>query len=91
MPDFPTNGHGRALIGKAINGAASDSASLLLIESLIHGLIARSILTVKDAIEVIDIAADAERELHDSKGYPSEGFASLLAPLSRSLQGDMRD
>ena len=91
MPDFPTNGEGRDTLAMAFGGAAHDSAALLLIESLIHGLIARSILTVKDAIEIIDIAADAEREMHDVNNPSNAPFVSFLNPLSRSLQGDLHD
>ncbi|MEO7409822.1 MAG: hypothetical protein ABIU10_00675 [Sphingomicrobium sp.] len=89
MPDFPTSGSGRDPTATAVVGATQDSAALLLIESLIHGLIARSILSVHEAIDIVDIAADVEREIHDARKLPTLAFQSLLAPLSRSLRVEL--
>ena len=89
MPSFPNSGARRAPVSPTGAVTAGDSAALLLIESLIHGLIARSILTVQGAVEIIDIAADVEREIHDEKNLPVSGFQSLLEPLSHSLRFDL--
>lgn len=70
-------------------------AALLLTESLIHGLIARSVLTVSDAVEIIEIAADIERDSVLSPGGdgadPAIPAPSLLAPLAESLGLDLDD
>jgi len=69
---------------------AQGAAALLLVESLIHGLIARSILSVQDAVDIVDIAANIERELDATGlGPPFGDFQSLLVPISSSLQVDL--
>ena len=71
---------------------AQGAAALLLVESLIHGLIARSILTVQEAVEIIDIAANIERELDATGlGPPLGDFHSLLVPIAASLRVDLND
>lgn len=80
IPPLATDGHGRA--------------ALLLAESLIHGLIARSVLTVADAIEIIEVAAEVERDpgLAGSAGDGDDAARtapSLLRPLAESLGFDL--
>ena len=77
-----------ATMKDSTNGAAA----LLLVESLIHGLIERSILSVQEAVDIIDIAADVERQLDASGLSPPLGdFRSLLTPIAHSLRGDLSD
>lgn len=69
----PQEGHGRA--------------ALLLVESLIHGLTSRAVLTVAEAIEIIDVAAEVEDEHRVASA--EAGLApvpSLLSPLATSLR-----
>ncbi len=71
-------------------------AALLLVESLIHGLIARSLLSVVEAIEIIETAARIERETMSSRSECDGVIAirpppSLLAPLAASLGFDLTD
>lgn len=54
-------------------------ASLLLVESVIHGLIAKSLITVADAVEIIQVAV----EVQDDEAQSEAGAASLSA--NRSL------
>lgn len=62
-------------------------AALLLIESLIHSLIARAALTVEEAIETIEVAADAEREIRDASGVLRDiDSPSMLTPIAASLR-----
>ena len=88
MPDSNINDDHKpfGITMKDANGAAA----LLLVESLIHGLIARSILSVHDAVDIIDIAANIEREL-DATGLapPFGDFQSLLVPIASSLRVDL--
>lgn len=70
---------------------AQGAAALLLVESLIHGLIARSILSLQEAIEIIDSAADIERDLDPTGlGPPFGDFQSQLAPIASSLRVDLQ-
>ena len=69
-------------------------AALLLVESLIHGLISRSALSVREAIEIIEAAADIERELlldPTRAKLPISPSTTLLRPLANSLRYDLKD
>lgn len=70
---------------------AHGQAAYLLVESLIHGLVARRTLTVADAIEVVEIAADVKAQiagdLGDSPATLRRSLA-LLNALQNSLQTD---
>lgn len=69
-------------------------AALLLVESLIHGLIGRSALSVGEAIEIIEIAADIEREISldpTLATLPALPHAMLLPPLAHSLRFDLKN
>lgn len=67
-------------------------AALLLVESLIHGLIARSSLTVAQAVEIVQIAAEVEQDTADNVGdtptTPRES-QRLLNSISASLMHDL--
>lgn len=85
-------GDGHIPFAKVTKGSAQGAAALLLVESLIHGLIERSSLSVQEAVDIIDIAADVERQLDATGlGPPLGDFQSLLAPIAHSLRGDLND
>lgn len=71
---------------------AHGQAAILLVESLLHGLIARQVLTVADAIEIVDVATDVRA---DSDGDLADSPANLrrsvgvLAAISTSLRRDV--
>lgn len=70
---------------------AQGAAALLLVESLIHGLVANSALSIQEAIDIVDVATQVERELDISGLCPPLGnFRSALAPIARSLEGDLK-
>ena len=61
----------------ALDGAAPPAvpsgygeAALLLVESLIHGLVARSRLSMGEAVEIVQIALDAQIGISDERGDP---------------------
>lgn len=54
---------------------------MLLAESLIHGLIARSVLSIADAIEIVGIAAEVLEETSIEKGDTADTLAKSLAIL----------
>ena len=62
MDDRPNDvSSGEAAIGPEPYG----QAALLLVESLIHGLIASSSLTVAQAVEIVQIAAEVKQDTAD--------------------------
>ncbi len=64
-------------------------STLLLVESLIHGLVDKGVLSIGEAIDIIDVASDVEAEIaHASNGHGRDEF-SLLDPLAKSLRGEL--
>lgn len=47
---------------RLIDSEPHGRAALLLVESLIHTLIDRKIITIADALEVVEVATDVQRE-----------------------------
>jgi hypothetical protein len=70
---------------------AHGQAALLLAESLIHMLVDHRILSLDQAIEIIQIAAEVKTEVAaaagESKARMNESLA-LLANMSNSLESD---
>jgi hypothetical protein len=67
-------------------------AALLLVESLLHGLIARSLIRTEDAVEIVEIAAEVKVEIGLTESEPQEVAAAslrLLAAISTSLASDL--
>ncbi|WP_375428919.1 hypothetical protein [uncultured Sphingomonas sp.] len=68
-------------------------AALLLAESLIHGLKERGVLTVADAVDIIETSADVQYDLADAADGAGSGLrqaASLLTAMAVSLRNDVR-
>ena len=66
-------------------------AALLLVESLIHGLVERSILSTADAIDIIDSADSVQvdiAEAADGHGAPMWRAHALLTSIAVSLRHD---
>jgi len=71
---------------------AHGEAALLLTESLLHGLIARAILPVAEAIEMVEIAIDAKLQIDDDGAQFARGSQDalrLLAEIKLSLELDV--
>ena len=70
---------------------AHGQAALLLAESLIHMLVDQGILSLDQAVEVIQIAAEVKTEVAaaagESKARMNESLA-LLANMSKSFESD---
>ncbi|MHA6724138.1 hypothetical protein [Sphingomonas sp. RS2018] len=65
-------------------------AAYLLIESLLHELIARGAISTEDAIGIVGIAIDTNVALADSQtALPTRSSAELLERLSLSLRADV--
>ena len=72
---------------------AHGQAAFLLVESLIHGLIARQALTVEGAVEIVEIAAEVKAGIAEEMGdSPATLKRSLgmLNGLADSLRSDQR-
>ena len=66
-------------------------AALLLVESLLHDLIGKKLLTVAGAIDVINVACEVKQELADEMGDTRSTYEQSLALLSamrRSMETD---
>lgn len=70
---------------------AHGQAALLLVESLIHDLVGRSVISVQEAIDIVEVAAEVKAEvaadLGDSPATMRHSLA-LLESIGRSLRGD---
>lgn len=67
-------------------------AALLLVESVLHGLIERLVITVEQAVKIVEIAAEAKDEIGLDTGDTPLTLArslSLLASISESLKIDL--
>ena len=77
---------------QSIPADAHGQAAVLLVESVIHGLIARSLVTVGDAVEMINVAADVSRDMaleFDEVPARILGSTTLLEAMSKSLGYDI--
>jgi hypothetical protein len=71
---------------------ACGQAALLLVESLIHSLIAKSLLSVEEAVEVVDVAVDVNLEIANDLGDTAatlQKSLTLLRAISTSLTHDL--
>jgi hypothetical protein len=71
---------------------AHGQAAMLLIESLIHGLIARSVIQVEDAIDVVTVAIDVKMEIAADRGDTQDTIdkpLGLLLAIRESLGTDV--
>jgi hypothetical protein len=71
---------------------AHGQAAMLLVESLIHSLIARSVISVAEALEIVKVAAEVKEEvaadLGDSPATMRKSL-SLLNAIEASLAPDL--
>ena len=76
----------------AVRSEAPDAhgqAAMLLVESLIHNLIERSVLNVAQAIEIVSIAVDVKTGIAADLGDDDDSRDRSLALLS-SIRGSLR-
>ncbi|MDO6414178.1 hypothetical protein Q4F19_07275 [Sphingomonas sp. BIUV-7] len=96
MSEFISNDNHRSLDGRRRIEDPHGEAAILLVESLIHSLIARRVLSFAEAIEIVDIAGDAKREIAADVGESAAEIQTLTildairATLSIDLAGDER-
>jgi hypothetical protein len=66
---------------------------MLLVESLIHGLVDRRVISIADAVAIVDVAADVKAEIAAELGGSPETLdrsLTMLAAISDSLKLDER-
>lgn len=71
---------------------AHGQAAMLLVESLIHGLIARDVINAADAVEIVDIAIDVRIDGADDESDTTPGFrktVGMLEAIRSSLGRDV--
>ena len=71
---------------------AHGQAAMLLVESLIHGLVERSVISVPDAIGIVEAAAEVKSEIAEDLGESPETLnrsLHMLAAISDSLRLDV--
>lgn len=71
---------------------AHGQAAMLLVESLIHGLIARSVISVADAVEIVEVATEVKQEIAADLGDSPANLQkslNLLGALGESLSNDL--
>jgi len=72
---------------------AHGQAAMLLVESLIFGLIERSAISVEDALDIVEAAAEVKADIAVDIGESPETMRrslNLLAAISDSLKLDVK-
>lgn len=89
--DMPINDND-AVHGVVLEPDAHGQAALLLAESLIHSLIARSVISVEDAVEIVTVAVDAAEEIAGDLGNAPvtlQKSPTILKAIGQSLSHDL--
>lgn len=60
---------------------AHGQAALLLVESLLHGLIARKLIAISDAVEIVTVASEVTQESTQDHSADPETLARSLVLL----------
>jgi hypothetical protein len=79
-------------VARADDPDAHGQAAMLLVESLIHGMVARSLISPGEAIEIITVAMDAKVEIAADIGESDDTkdrSLALLAAVRTSLAADL--
>ena len=91
MPDQTRDGNFRPRFISPTHPDPHCQSALLLVESLIHALIDKSVLTLPEAIEIVEAAEDVELEMARTANgsSPPQSIVSLLAPIAKSLRTNL--
>lgn len=87
-----TNDNFTVAVPSGCEAEAHGQAAMLLVESLIHGLIEKQLLSVSEAVEIVDVAVEVSIERGDEIGEPPETLRAsikLLQDISASLRFDI--
>lgn len=84
------NFNGSTRLNGGATGQSHGQAALLLIESLMHALLAKGVITREDFIETVEGAAEVECELMmNDASSPSDFSGSLLQPLADAFRKEL--
>ena len=91
MADFSSiNGDGPFGPSEIDEGHAQGRAALLLVESLMHALVAKGTISRADFVEIVEGSAEVEHELVASNAtYPPNHNGSLLYPLAAAFKKEL--
>ncbi len=92
MNDSSTfNGANSSGGGTNDDGHAQGRAALLLVESLMHALVAKGTISREDFVEIVEGGAEVEHELVASNSsYPPHHNGSLLYPLAAAFKRELK-
>ena len=94
MTEPTSNDNHLALVPKGPGPDAHGQAAMLLTESMLHGLIARKVISVAEALEIVEVAAEVKEEVAADMGdTPStmRHSLALLGAIRLSLENDAPD
>ncbi|HVF83156.1 MAG TPA: hypothetical protein VM913_03175 [Sphingomicrobium sp.] len=93
MPDFTSINDYSADAKAMLDGPdPHGQAAMLLTESLLHGLVARKVISIPDAIEIVEIAADVKAETAadaEESAAKIQKSLAILNAVARSLASDL--
>lgn len=89
MVELPANENPANRTATPLIPDAHGQAAMLLVESLLHGLIAKSVINVGDAIEIVAIALEVKQEVAHGLGDTPAVMAKSLQ-LLESIQSSLR-
>ena len=72
---------------------AHGQAAMLLVESLVHGLVARSVISVEDAVEIVEIATEVKADVAADLGESADTMRrslDMLAAIGASIRLDAK-
>lgn len=92
MAEHSSNDNDRGHDAGRLRGPdAHGQAAMLLVESLIHGLVARSVISIADAVEIVGVAAEVKEEVAAEMGdspATMERSLAILGAVGASLAID---
>jgi hypothetical protein len=91
MTDNSNDNHPYPPAARAREPDAHGQAAMLLVESLIFGLIERKVISVSDAVEIVEVAAEVKVDVAADLGDSPETLRSslnMLGAIRESLQSD---
>jgi hypothetical protein len=91
MEEITNDNHSYPPVARPQEPDAHGQAAMLLVESLIHGLVERSVISVTDAIGIVEAAAEVKVEVAAELGDSPETMRrsiDMLAAIGESLRLD---
>jgi hypothetical protein len=91
MDDTTNDNHSYPPVARPPEPDAHGQAAMLLVESLIHGLVERSVISVPDAIGIVEAAVEVKRDIAADLGESPETMCrslDMLSAIGESLRLD---